>query len=72
MADFTGQVAIVTGSARGIGFAVATELSKRGASVVLVDLKADALGSAAKTLQQRVPGAAVRWRWRWFGLRVMC
>ena len=59
MADFTGQVAIVTGSARGIGFAVAAELAKRGASVVLVDLKADALAPAAKTLQQRVPGAAV-------------
>ena len=44
--DFTGQVAIVTGSARGIGFAVATELAKRGASVVLVDLKADALAPA--------------------------
>ena len=57
--DFTGQVAIVTGSARGIGFAVAAELAKRGASVVLVDLKADALASAAKLLQQRVPGAAV-------------
>ena len=57
--DFKGQVAIITGAARGIGFAVAAELSKRGASVVLVDLKADALAPAAKTLQQRVPGAAV-------------
>ena len=43
-------------STRGIGFAVAAELASRGASVVLVDLKADTLASAAKTLQQRVPG----------------
>ena len=34
-------------------------LRQRGASVVLVDLKAEALAPAAKTLQQRVPGAAV-------------
>jgi NAD(P)-dependent dehydrogenase (short-subunit alcohol dehydrogenase family) len=49
-----GKVAIVTGSARGIGFATATELSRRGASVVVVDLDEDAAETAAVAL----PGPA--------------
>ena len=36
--DFRGQVAIITGSARGIGYAIATELGLRGATVVLSDV----------------------------------
>ena len=36
--DLAGKVALVTGSARGIGFATARALIARGASVVLVDL----------------------------------
>jgi NAD(P)-dependent dehydrogenase (short-subunit alcohol dehydrogenase family) len=48
------KVAIVTGSARGIGLATATELSRRGASVVVVDLDPGAAESAAESL----PGPA--------------
>ena len=50
-----GKVAIVTGAARGIGFATATELSRRGASVVVLDLDPDAATAAADAL----PGAAI-------------
>ena len=48
-------VAIVTGGARGVGFAVGSELIARGACVCLVDLSQEALDTAARTL----PGAQV-------------
>jgi len=54
----SGKVAIVTGSARGIGLATATELSRRGASVVVVDLDAGAAGEAAASLPGPAYGAA--------------
>ncbi len=41
MPDLTGKVALVTGSARGIGQAIAVELAKCGADVVISDLQAD-------------------------------
>ena len=50
-----GKVAIVTGAARGIGFATAIELSRRGASVVVVDLDPEAAAAAAAAL----PGPAL-------------
>jgi 3-oxoacyl-[acyl-carrier protein] reductase len=38
MLDFTGQVAIVTGSARGLGFGIAKKFCDYGARVAVVDL----------------------------------
>ncbi|KAJ5369719.1 uncharacterized protein N7496_005811 [Penicillium cataractarum] len=44
------RVAIVTGAARGIGFATASLLAQHGARVVLVDLHEDALKTACATI----------------------
>ncbi|HEY5143131.1 MAG TPA: short-chain dehydrogenase/reductase [Solirubrobacteraceae bacterium] len=48
--ELNGKVALVTGAARGIGFATAQSLIARGASVVIVDLDADAAQRAAADL----------------------
>jgi NAD(P)-dependent dehydrogenase (short-subunit alcohol dehydrogenase family) len=45
--ELPGKVALVTGGARGIGFASARALVARGASVVIVDLEAEAAARAA-------------------------
>jgi NAD(P)-dependent dehydrogenase (short-subunit alcohol dehydrogenase family) len=45
-----GKTAVVTGAARGIGFATAQALADAGARVVLTDLDADALDAAVRTL----------------------
>ena len=39
--DFTGKVAIVTGSAEGIGKAIANKLAQEGASVIVSDIQID-------------------------------
>jgi gluconate 5-dehydrogenase len=48
--DLTGQRALVTGSTRGIGLAIARALGLAGAEVVLNARSADAVAAAAKTL----------------------
>ncbi|MER6526743.1 SDR family oxidoreductase [Streptomyces sp. NPDC001508] len=45
-----GQVAVVTGAARGVGALLARKLSARGAQVALVGLEADALKDVARRL----------------------
>lgn len=50
---FKGQVAVVTGGARGIGFAIATRLLQEGAHVALLDLGKDALADAVASLQKQ-------------------
>jgi NAD(P)-dependent dehydrogenase (short-subunit alcohol dehydrogenase family) len=46
--NLEGKVAVVTGAARGIGLAIATELTKRGAKVTVSDIdKAEAENAAA-------------------------
>jgi NAD(P)-dependent dehydrogenase (short-subunit alcohol dehydrogenase family) len=48
---FEGRVAIVTGGATGIGFAVAQELARLGANVVLCSRKEENLGTAVEQVR---------------------
>jgi len=48
-----GQVAVVTGAAKGIGFAVASRLAEAGASVVLTDVDRAGLDRAVQELRGR-------------------
>jgi len=50
--EFTGQVAIVTGGASGIGRRVAEELARRGASVAAFDLNREALDAAVSQMSE--------------------
>ena len=49
--DLSGQVALVTGAYRGLGFAIAQGLAQAGAKVVLNGRRQDALDSAAESLR---------------------
>src|SRR5690606_9536998 len=46
-----GKVAIVTGSGRGLGLAYAQELARRGASVVVNDVSAEAADDAVASIE---------------------
>ncbi len=48
--DVNGKVALITGGARGIGFALAGALAARGALIAVVDLNADEVAAAAERL----------------------
>jgi len=52
---WSGQVVLVTGSARGIGFAIAEAFAQGGAHIVLSDVQEDLL-SAARQKLSRYPG----------------
>jgi 2-dehydro-3-deoxy-L-rhamnonate dehydrogenase (NAD+) len=51
--DLTGRTGIVTGAARGIGYAIAERMLQSGASVSLWDIDAEALAATEKTLSAR-------------------
>ena len=53
MFDLKGRIAIVTGAARGIGFAAAEKLAEEGASVVLGDLNEPLVQEAAGRLKAK-------------------
>src|SRR5207245_11792802 len=60
-----GRVAVVTGSSGGIGIAIATEVGREGAAVVVNSRDAERAEKAASTLRQeglRVSGFAVDMR----------
>ena len=48
--DFTGKVAVVTGAASGMGLMTSQEFARLGAKVVMCDVNADALDTAAKSI----------------------
>jgi NAD(P)-dependent dehydrogenase (short-subunit alcohol dehydrogenase family) len=56
MGILDGQVAIVTGAARGIGKGMATALIKAGAAVTLTDIREDTLENTKNELR-KIPGA---------------
>jgi NAD(P)-dependent dehydrogenase (short-subunit alcohol dehydrogenase family) len=53
MQEFQGRVAVVTGGASGIGFALAKRAAEEGMSVVLSDIETGALEAAAGNLRDR-------------------
>ncbi|MBT2266099.1 SDR family oxidoreductase [Rhodococcus erythropolis] len=53
LVDLSGRTAVVTGGARGIGYAICDRLAEAGASVVVADLDEDAASGAATEISQR-------------------
>ena len=51
--DLTGKVAVITGSSRGIGRAIAEAMADHGARVVISSRKADACAEAAAAINQK-------------------
>ena len=50
MRDFNGKLAVVTGGASGVGFAIGEALAKQGAKVVLTDIEKESLESSTSML----------------------
>ena len=50
MFDLTGRVAVVTGSAQGLGAAISQALASRGATIAMLDVQAEAVATAAEHL----------------------
>jgi 2-hydroxycyclohexanecarboxyl-CoA dehydrogenase len=58
----SGKAAIITGAARGIGYATARLFAREGANVGLIDRDSATLKAAVKLLADEVPGAVVHAR----------
>ncbi|HXC83428.1 MAG TPA: SDR family oxidoreductase [Trebonia sp.] len=56
--ELTGRVALVTGSSRGIGSAIADALARSGAAVILNGRDESRLARALDSARRRTPGAA--------------
>lgn len=63
MKPFEGQVAVVTGGSRGIGFAIVKEFLTDGAKVVLFASRQETADKAIAQLKEEVPGCEVEAMW---------
>ncbi|MEO5862449.1 MAG: SDR family NAD(P)-dependent oxidoreductase, partial [Burkholderiales bacterium] len=50
--DLDGKIAVVTGGARGIGYAISERFIQSGAKVALWDMDSDAMDKAVKELSE--------------------
>jgi NAD(P)-dependent dehydrogenase (short-subunit alcohol dehydrogenase family) len=57
--DLSGKVAVITGSSRGIGRAIAERFAQQGAKVVISSRKAGPCEDVAKLINERTPGSAI-------------
>ena len=57
--DLNGKVALITGSSRGIGKAIAEAMAKQGANVVISSRKAAACDAVAREINSRGQGKAI-------------
>ena len=57
--DLNDKVAVVTGSGRGIGRAIAEEMAHYGANVVVSDLDGEAVAKVASDISRDHPGVTV-------------
>ena len=59
MTSLEGQVAIVTGSATGIGYGIAKRLSEEGANIVMVDFDPEMAEQSSSEMAARGTGVEV-------------
>ncbi|ESQ73612.1 SDR family NAD(P)-dependent oxidoreductase [Asticcacaulis sp. AC402] len=57
--DLSGKVAVITGSSRGIGRAIAEAMADHGAKVVISSRKKDACDAVVAAIETKHPGAAI-------------
>ena len=60
--SLAGRTALVTGSSRGLGHAIATGFAEAGAALVLNGSDRDRLATAASTIDSLVNNAGIQWR----------